>query len=153
MKVYMDIIVNHTADVIQYREASNTAAPYRSRADYPFSRRGGVAGAPINAGFAGDDDARAANWAHMTDPAFAYTPYVPAGEEKAKNPAWLNNPIWYHNRGDTDWKGESAQYGDFVGLDDLARKTRVWSKGSSRFTAAGSTVSALTAIASTRPSM
>jgi glycosidase len=119
MKVYMDIIVNHTADVIQYREASNTAAPYRSRADYPFSRRGGVAGAPINAGFAGDDDARAANWAHMTDPAFAYTPYVPAGEEKAKNPAWLNNPIWYHNRGDTDWKGESAQYGDFVGLDDL----------------------------------
>lgn len=120
MKVYMDIIVNHTADVIQYREAGEGGAPYRSKADFPFSRRGGVAGAPINAGFAGDDDARPANWAHMTDPAFAYTPYVPRGEEKAKNPAWLNNPIWYHNRGDTDWKGESAQYGDFVGLDDLA---------------------------------
>ncbi|MBN9145335.1 MULTISPECIES: alpha-amylase family glycosyl hydrolase [unclassified Novosphingobium] len=120
MKVYMDIIVNHTADVIQYREAGDAAAPYRSKADYPFSRRGGVAGAPINAGFAGDDDARPANWVHMTDPGFAYTPYVPRGEERVKNPAWLNNPIWYHNRGDTDWKGESAQYGDFVGLDDLA---------------------------------
>ncbi|WP_443192954.1 alpha-amylase family glycosyl hydrolase [Novosphingobium sp. KACC 22771] len=120
MKVYMDIIVNHTADVIQYREAGDAAAPYRSKADYPFLRRGGVTGAPINAGFTGDDDARPANWAHMTDPAFAYTPYVPRGEEKVKNPAWLNNPIWYHNRGDTDWKGESAQYGDFVGLDDLA---------------------------------
>nr|WP_232037432.1 alpha-amylase family glycosyl hydrolase [Sphingobium amiense] len=120
MKVYMDIIVNHTADVIQYRESPTSAAPYRSRADYPFSRRGGVDGAPINAGFTGDADASAANWARLTDPAFAYTPVVPKGEERVKVPAWLNDPVYYHNRGDTDWKGESAQYGDFVGLDDLA---------------------------------
>ncbi|QDK31578.1 alpha-amylase family glycosyl hydrolase [Sphingomonas sp. IC081] len=120
MKVYMDIIVNHTADVIQYKEGRAEGYPYRSKADYPFSRKGGVAGAPINPGFAGDGDAGAANWAKMTDPSFAYTPYVPRGEERVKVPAWLNDPIYYHNRGNTDWKGESAQYGDFVGLDDLA---------------------------------
>jgi len=121
MKVYMDIIVNHTADVIQYREvAPQGGYPYRGLGDYPFSRRGGVKGVAINPGFAGDADASAANWAKMTDPTFAYTPYVPKGEETVKVPAWLNDPIWYHNRGNTDWKGESAQYGDFSGLDDLA---------------------------------
>lgn len=119
MKVYMDIIINHTADVIQYRGVDGSP-PYRSLADYPFSRRGGVGGAPINAGFAGDQDASPANWAKMTQPDFAYAPYVPAGEEKVKNPAWLNDPIWYHNRGDSTFEGESANYGDFSGLDDLA---------------------------------
>lgn len=120
MKVYMDIIANHTADVIQYRESPTSSAPYRSIADYPWSRRGGVKGAPINAGFAGDRDGREDNWKTLTDPAFAYTPVVPKNEAKVKVPAWLNDPIYYHNRGDTDWRGESAQYGDFVGLDDLA---------------------------------
>ena len=120
MKVYMDIIANHTADVIQYRESSTSAAPYRSKADYPWSRQGGASGKPINPGFAGDHDGSAANWAKLTDPSFAYTPVIPKGEEKAKTPAWLNDLIYYHNRGDTDWKGESSQYGDFVGLDDLA---------------------------------
>lgn len=120
MKVYMDIIVNHTADVIQYREVSADGYLYRSKADYPFSRRGGVKGAAINAGFGGDQNPDPANWARLTDPTFAYTPYVPKGEEKAKTPAWLNDPAYYHNRGNTNWKGESSQYGDFVGLDDLA---------------------------------
>ncbi|MBS0481633.1 MAG: alpha-amylase [Proteobacteria bacterium] len=118
IKVYMDIVVNHTADVIQYREGGDYS--YRSKADYPFSRRGGPGGAAINPGFAGDADPSPANWAKMTDPSFAYTPYVPRGEEKAKTPAWLNDPIWYHNRGNSNWKGESALYGDFVGLDDIA---------------------------------
>ncbi|MFM5923413.1 MAG: alpha-amylase family glycosyl hydrolase [Novosphingobium sp.] len=118
MKVYMDIIVNHTADVIQYREGGDYA--YRSKADFPFSRRGGVNGAPINPGFAGDEVGSAANWAKYTDPSFAYTSYVPKGEEHAKKPEWLNNPIYYHNRGNSNWVGESALYGDFVGLDDVA---------------------------------
>eukprot|EP01035_Chromulina_nebulosa_P039575 gene39575-biopygen26460 len=40
MKVYMDIIANHTADVIQYRECgTGSECPYRSIADYPFQRR------------------------------------------------------------------------------------------------------------------
>jgi neopullulanase len=120
MKVYMDIVVNHTADVIQYRETSKDGYPYHSNANYPFSRKGGIGGAPINAGFGDDSDSSAANWARLIDPSFAYTPYVPKGEETTKVPAWLNDPIYYHNRGNTDWVGESAQYGDFVGLDDLA---------------------------------
>lgn len=120
MKVYMDIVVNHTADVIQYREGADQSYPYRSKADYPFSRMGGVAGPAINPGFAGDQDSSAANWAKMTDPRFAYTPYVPKGEEHVKVPDWLNDPIWYHNRGNSNWRGEGALYGDFSGLDDLA---------------------------------
>lgn len=120
MKVYMDIIVNHTADVIQYKEGVAEGYPYRSKADYPFSTRGGVKGAPINPGFAGDAVATPENWAKLTDPAFAYTPVIPKAEKDVKVPAWLNDPILYHNRGNTDWKGESSQYGDFVGLDDLA---------------------------------
>jgi neopullulanase len=35
-------------------------------------------------------------------------------------PDWLNDPIYYHNRGNSTWVGESALYGDFSGLDDLA---------------------------------
>jgi glycosidase len=120
LKVYMDIIANHTADVIRYKESPTSAAPYRSKADYPWSRQGGASGKPINDGFSGDHDGSAANWEKLADPSFAYTPVVPRGEEKAKTPAWLNDPLYYHNRGDTDWKGESSQYGDFVGLDDLA---------------------------------
>ena len=117
MKVYMDIIVNHTADVIRYAE---DRYQYRSKADYPYSTRGGPDGERINEGFAGDNDPSEANWARLTDPSFAYTPVVPEAEKTVKVPAWLNDPIYYHNRGDSFWIGESSEYGDFVGLDDLA---------------------------------
>ena len=43
----------------------------------------------------------AANFARLTRPDYAYSPYVPAGEEHAKAPDWLNDPIYYHNRGDS----------------------------------------------------
>ncbi|MDE0948035.1 MAG: alpha-amylase family glycosyl hydrolase, partial [Sphingobium sp.] len=119
MKVYMDIIANHTADVIHYRECAVSACTYRSRADYPYQRRGGVTGQPINPGFTSDDDHRADNFAQLTDPSYAYTPYIPKGEEQAKTPAWLNDVTLYHNRGETTYRGESATMGDFVGLDDL----------------------------------
>jgi len=121
MKVYMDIIANHTADVIRYKDCAwQKPCAYRSRADYPYQRKGGVNGAAINAGFAGDQDGSAANWAKLTDPGFAYTPFVPPAEVFAKTPAWLNDPIYYHNRGDSTFRGESSQMGDFAGLDDLA---------------------------------
>ncbi len=109
MKVYMDIIVNHTADVIQYREcAEGSPCPYRDRATYPYQRRGGVKGTAINPGFLGDDVQTAANFAKLTDPNYAYTPYVPAAEKNAKTPAWLNDPIYYHNRGNTSFEDESS---------------------------------------------
>ena len=119
MKVYMDIITNHTADVIRYAEGPETGYAYRSRGDFPYSRKQGLDGAAINEGFAGDGVLTEGNFAQLTDPAYAYTPLVPEAERNAKAPAWLNDPIYYHNRGDTTFTGESARFGDFVGLDDL----------------------------------
>ncbi len=119
MKVYMDIITNHTADVIRFEEGDETGYAYRSLADYPYSRRGGVDGEPINEGFRGHEDSSEENFALLTDPGYAYTPYVPEAERDVKVPAWLNDPIYYHNRGDTTFTGESSRQGDFVGLDDL----------------------------------
>ena len=119
MKVYMDIITNHTADVIRYAEGDATDYVYRSKGDFPYSRRGGVDGAPVNPGFMGDEDRSTGNFARLTDPSYAYTPVVPADEAESKVPAWLNDPIYYHNRGDTTFTGESSRFGDFAGLDDL----------------------------------
>lgn len=121
MKVYLDIITNHTADVIAYRECPETACLYRSRADFPFSRAGGPDGAPINERFLGDaaEHQTVENYARLKDPRWAYTPFISKGEEKAKKPDWLNDPIFYNNRGDSTFTGESKLLGDFVGLDDL----------------------------------
>lgn len=131
MKVYMDIITNHSADVIKYEECSGPEAAadyletgicdYRPVGDYPFSTRGDVSGEAINAGFLGDQASNqtAENFAKLTNPDFAYTTYLPEGEQSVKNPAWMNDPIYYNNRGDSLWEGESVIYGDFAGLDDF----------------------------------
>jgi glycosidase len=120
MKFYMDIVVNHTADVIKYAECPKQMdCPYRTPADYPYTRQGGVKGKAINDGFLGDSVQTDANFAKLTNPNFAYTVAVPNGEERVKSPAWLNDPIYYHNRGNTTFEGMSATRGDFVGLDDI----------------------------------
>jgi glycosidase len=118
MKVYMDIITNHTADVIAYKECPNSSCTYRSRADYPYQRQAS-GGAAINSGFLGDQVQTAENFAKLTNPNFAYTVTVPKAEANVKVPAWLNDPLLYHNRGNTIFRGESSTMGDFVGLDDL----------------------------------
>lgn len=125
MKVYLDIITNHTADVIRYAECDGApddeppACAYRARADYPYTRS--TAGGAINPGFLGDGEPfqTAENFSRLTRTDYAYTPYIPKGEEAAKKPAWLNDVRLYHNRGDSHWSGESALYGDFASLDDL----------------------------------
>lgn len=129
MKLYLDIITNHTADVIQYRECADPAwpdyqadgCPYRPIADYPYTTRGGLGGEPINDGFMGHFPPfqTADNFARLTDMTYAYTPFIPQGEERVKVPAWLNDIRYYHNRGNTTFEGESSTMGDFVGLDDL----------------------------------
>jgi glycosidase len=121
MKVYLDIITNHTADVIRYRECAGDDCAYRNLADYPHSRRGGTGGEAINPGFEGigKPGQRPDNFARLTRPDHAYTPYVPAAEAGVKKPAWLNDPIYYHNRGNSTFSGESSTMGDFSGLDDL----------------------------------
>lgn len=130
MKVYLDIITNHTADVIKNRECHDPAKPrsawqwhcqYRSKAAFPYSTAGSAAGPPINGGFLGDEAhlQTPENFSRLVDHNYAYSAYVPAGEENVKTPAWLNDPRYYHNRGDTTFEGESSLYGDFAGLDDL----------------------------------
>lgn len=111
MKVYFDIITNHTADVIGYEEGDRTAyvskdaEPYRDAAGKPFDDRD----------FAGSSRFPA------LDPAtsFPYTPQLDEDEQDVKVPAWLNDVANYHNRGNTTFTGEDSQYGDFFGLDDL----------------------------------
>ena len=96
LKVYFDIIVNHSADVIKYEECHNddgslvngvTACTYKS----------------LDQVAEGDD----------------YTPFIPVGEEIAKTPSWLNDIQYYHNQGESTWVGENSIYGDFSGLDDI----------------------------------
>lgn len=131
MKVYLDIITNHTADVISYRECYDPdyqgadkiegGCKYRSVADYPYTTRAGISGEAINQGFMGDEDHNQTpqNFAKLTRPDYAYTPYIPEGEENVKTPAWLNDARYYHNRGESTFEGQSSFYGDFAGLDDL----------------------------------
>ncbi|MHB8285757.1 MAG: alpha-amylase family glycosyl hydrolase [Caulobacteraceae bacterium] len=123
MKVYMDIVVNHTADVIKYKECARPLnCPYRSEADYPYTRKGGVNGPAINPGFTGVDgpaNQTAENFARLTRPDYAYTPYLPAGTEHLKTPDWLNDIRLYHNRGNLDATVEGTTAGDFSGLDDI----------------------------------
>ncbi|GAA0737139.1 alpha-amylase family glycosyl hydrolase [Sphingomonas japonica] len=124
MKVYMDIIANHTADVLYFEECEGKdACPYRSVADFPYATRGGIEGRRINRGFAGDQVMTEDNFARLTDPNFAYTVKVRPEERDIKVPAWLNDPIHYHNRGNTTFSNESSTMGDFVGLDDLATES------------------------------
>lgn len=111
MKVYFDIITNHTADVIGYEGAARK--PYVSKDAAPYKTATG--GAFDDRDYAGKDTFPA------LDPAKSF-PYVPVLDENEKNlkvPGWLNDPTLYHNRGDTTFVGEDAYYGDFFGLDDL----------------------------------
>lgn len=115
LRVYLDIVVNHTADVIRpagdatYRDSR--AAPYRDAAGRPFDVRA--------VAFNGVNDP-AAFPALTVERSFPLLPVVPAGAEHAKSPAWLNDVTLYHNRGDRGAAaGESAVFGDFRGLDGV----------------------------------
>jgi pullulanase-type alpha-1,6-glucosidase len=110
MKVFFDVITNHTADVVDYEEKSYD---YLSKGAFPYLTKDGE---PF-------DDA---DYAHgerdfpaVDSGSFPRTPVVAEDEKDVKVPSWLNDPTMYHNRGDSTWAGESATYGDFVGLDDL----------------------------------
>ena len=109
MKVFFDIITNHTADVIDYQGGqhqyvSKKASPYEKADGTTFDDRDYV-----NQTFPAMDPATS----------FPYTPFFHGDDATAKTPAWLNDPLMYHNRGDSTFAGESSTYGDFSGLDDL----------------------------------
>jgi glycosidase len=101
IKIFFDIITNHTADVIKYEEChGKDGLQWLAKADNgskncPFKSRAQLAN--------GD----------------TYKTIIPAGRENLKFPEWLNAPKYYHNQGDSFWEGESSVYGDFNGLDDV----------------------------------
>jgi glycosidase len=110
MKVFFDIITNHTADVIDNTQKQYT---YISKTTSPYKDVNGVA-------FDDLDYVNSPNFPVLDASSFPYTPiFNTPADATAKTPAWLNDPTLYHNRGNSTFAGESAEYGDFVGLDDL----------------------------------
>ncbi|MFD2164779.1 pullulanase-type alpha-1,6-glucosidase [Thalassotalea euphylliae] len=95
IKVFLDVVVNHTGDVIKYEECHNPDG----------SLKDGLS----NCAYLPLAD-------KQNSP---YTPFIPAGLENEKWPAWLNDTQYYNNQGDSTFSGESSVYGDFFGLDDL----------------------------------
>ena len=115
LKVYLDIVINHTGDVVKYKGKDYTyvplaKSPYRDAAGQPFDVKA-VAFNGLNS--------PSLFPALSAERSFPYQPVVPPEEANAKNPAWLNNPIYYHNRGNSVFTGENSLYGDFAGLDDV----------------------------------
>lgn len=110
MKVFFDVITNHTADVVDYEEKSydylaKGAFPYLTKDGKPFDDADYADGKPA--------------FPAVDKDSFPRTPTVPAAKKNAKVPSWLNDPTMYHNRGDSTFAGESSAHGDFSGLDDL----------------------------------
>lgn len=93
IKVFFDIITNHTADVIKYQECHEADGTPKNACEYRSLAEVKEIG--------------------------TYTPFLPKGEENVKVPAWLNDPKYYHNQGETTYEGENSIYGDFASLDDI----------------------------------
>lgn len=97
IKIFFDIITNHTADVIKYKECHGPDGEFLQ------SEQKGCE-------FISSQELAKGK---------KYTPFLLDSEKDVKVPAWLNDPKYYNNRGDSFWQGESAIKGDFVGLDDI----------------------------------
>jgi glycosidase len=121
MKVFFDIITNHTADVLDYSDdayAGGDTVPYVSKEQTPYVD---TSGAPF-------DDRAYASGNTFPDVDLDSFPYRPVfrspADQTVKTPAWLNDPTMYHNRGTSSFTGENSEYGDFpagplAALDDL----------------------------------
>ena len=132
IKVIVDIVINHTADVIKYR---GDVYSYSDMSEYPYKDCNGKKFDPAK--YAGKS----------TFPKLCVTksfPVPPVVSDKNKNikaPAFLNDLTNYHNRGDSTFSGESSTFGDFFGLDDVftekpavvAGWTKVWQDWITKF--------------------
>ena len=111
MKLFFDIITNHTADVIDFEEQTYD---YVSKDEEPFRDADGVPFDDVD--YAGTGEFPELD----VEVSFPYTPtFTTKADRKVKAPNWLNNRTLYHNRGNTTFSGENSVYGDFFGLDDL----------------------------------
>jgi glycosidase len=107
----LDVVVNHTADVIQPKNGVHAyqykfSKPYLDAHGKPFDDRD----------YINREDFPALD----PDISFPVPPtFLSEKDRTIKSPDWLNDPTVYHNRGEASTGGESAQYGDVSGLDDL----------------------------------
>ena len=108
LKVYLDVVVNHTADVIELTNgATYSDAPYRDCHGKRFN------------------PAKFVTSKHFPCLKAATMPEVPLllkADSHLKKPDWLNDALNYHDRGNIDFGSCSEQcfeQGDFFGLDDL----------------------------------
>jgi len=109
LEIYLDIVVNHTADAVEYAEDSST---YVDKETSPYTDVDGRA-------FEDANYAAAEEFPEVDTASAPYTPVLEEDETDRKSPDWLNDPAMYHNRGDSTYTGENSTYGDFSGLDDL----------------------------------
>ena len=108
----LDIVANHTADVIQpkgglYAYQYKFSKPYLDASGKAFDDRDYI-DKP-------DFPKLDAETSFPAPPAFGNE-----ADRNIRKPDWLNDPTVYHNRGEVSTGGESAQYGEISGLDDLS---------------------------------
>ena len=106
LKVYLDVVVNHTADIVRLTGTSYTDIPYRDCHGKPFAPARYVKRA----------------FPCLKASTMPRVPFLLPGDRAAKKPAWLNDPLNYHDRGNIDFGSCSItcfEQGDFFGLDDL----------------------------------
>jgi glycosidase len=111
LKVYLDVVVNHTADVILLTGGTS----YRSPQEQPYRDCRGKA-------YSADRYAGGRRFPCVSPRYQPRAPVVLPEKRNAKGPAWLNDVTRYHNRGDIDFSSCSAgcfEQGDFFGLDDV----------------------------------
>ncbi len=118
LKVIMDVVVNHTGDVVRLTGGSSYSdAPYRNCTGAVFDPARYV---------------RAARFPCLRARDMPRVPFVLSGDARAKSPAWLNDPLNYHDRGDINFGSCSEacfEQGDFYGLDDLFTEKPAVMKG------------------------
>lgn len=112
IKVYMDMVVNHTANVIGLSPGgsfvSPSQRPYRDCKGKKFNPALYVT--------------KKFPCLTASKKSFPNTPFLGASEKHLKTPDWLNTMTYYHNRGDIDFSSTDPielEQGDFFGLDDL----------------------------------
>ncbi|HEY2544378.1 MAG TPA: alpha-amylase family glycosyl hydrolase, partial [Gaiellaceae bacterium] len=106
MKVILDVVVNHTGDLIQDGSTYN-GAPYRDCHGKIFNPVKYVGGKTFPC---------------MSASKMPNVPFILPGLAHAKKPAWLNDLTNYHERGPVDFSSCSQacyEQGDVFGLDDL----------------------------------
>ena len=108
LKVYLDVVANHTADVIQLaNEGTYSDIPFRDCHGHFFKASQYVT---------------SKRFPCLSARFMPEVPYVAPADRHKKKPDWLNDPLNYHDRGNIDFGSCSAQcfeQGDFFGLDDL----------------------------------